>query len=182
MENIPKYDHVPTIFSTFEHPPEFWEEYGRVIATYGFLEHTLYGAICLFSGYLNYPKEELPEKLKRRMRKSIVDSLNPLISEFEKAIRGYPNVKLRDLELLLTKLNETVEIRNMFCHAFWGPPDSNGSTVPFYFDKSHKYFDQPVDLAYLNRTRRHVTELINDIGILIFINGLKLNLKTRKDG
>ena len=84
MEKIPKYDHVPTIFSTFEHPPEFWEEYGRVIATYGFLEHTLYCAISLFSGIQNYPAEELPENIKRRMRKAITDSLSPLISEFEK--------------------------------------------------------------------------------------------------
>ncbi len=181
MKEAPKYDHVPTIFSTFEHPPEFWEEYGRVIATYGFLEHALYGAICLFSGYLNYPTEELPEKLKRRMRKAITDSLSPLISDFEKAIRDYPNAKLSGLEVLLAKLNETIEIRNMLCHGFWGPPDYYGSTIPFYFDKSHKYFGQPVDLAYLYRTRQHVTELINDIGILIIINGLKFKSKTRKD-
>ena len=134
----------PKQFPTHRHPPEFWEELGRCIATFGCLEYALFQACFLFTGNKVCPAEthsvkEMKEKVmewENDVGKKLSDTLWPLIVKFEKAIRDYPNAKTDGLEELLIHLKEGVDIKNMLCHACWPSPVRNGFTKPFYFKSS----------------------------------------------
>ena len=172
----------PELFPTHKHPPEFWEELGRVVATFGCLEYTLFQAYFLFTGNQKYPEEthtieEMIEKIKEwesEVGEALSDTLWWLIIKFEKAIRDYPNAETDGLEELLAHLKKVVDIRNMFCHAFWSSPDSRGYTNPFYFKRNFEYFDTPVDLTFLKLSRQHTAELIGLVLNALSSNGLEL--------
>ncbi len=172
----------PNKFPTHRHPPEFWEELGRCIATFGCLEYALFQACFLLTGNKVFPLEThsfevMKEKLSEwesEVGKALSDPLRPLINKFEKAIRDYPNAKTDGLEELLDHLKEGVDIRNMLCHSFWPSPDRKGFTKPFYFKRDFEYFDTPVNLAFLRQTRQHTTELIRLVLIMVASNGLEL--------
>ena len=172
----------PEQFPTHRHPRKFWEELGRCIATFGCLEYVLFRAYFLFTGNKVYPVEthtveEMKEKIRERdseVGKALSGTLWWLTIKFEKAIRDYPNAKTDGLEELLDHLKEVVDIRNMLCHAFWPSPDRNGFTKPFYFKRDFEYFDTPVNLAFLRQTRKHTTELICLVLIMVASNGLEL--------
>ena len=175
----------PKQFPTHRHSPEFWEELGRCIATFGCLEYALFQACFLFTGNKIYPVEtHTVEEMKEKVRewesevgKSLSNPLKLLIGKFEKAIRDYPNAKTDGLEDLLDHLKEGVDIRNILCHAFWPSPDRNGFTNPFYFKRDFKYCDTPVNLAFLRQTRQHTTELICLVLAMVVSNGLELPVR-----
>ena len=52
-------DQLPPSFPTHLHSPEFWEQLGRTIATYGFLEEVLGRAIFAFTATRAYSPEEI---------------------------------------------------------------------------------------------------------------------------
>lgn len=136
----------------------------------------------MFTGNKAYPVEthsveEMKEKVsewKSEVGNALSDPLGQLIKKFEKAIRDYPNAKTDGLEELLDYLKKLVDIRNILCHAFWPPPDRNGSTIPFFFKRDFVKFDTPVNLAYLSQTRQHTTELIRLVLYIVDSNGLEL--------
>jgi hypothetical protein len=52
-------DKLPPLFPTHGHSPHFWEQLGRTIATYGFLEEILGKAIFAFTATRNYSLDEI---------------------------------------------------------------------------------------------------------------------------
>lgn len=52
-------DELPPLFPTNRHSPQFWEQLGRAIATYGFLEEVLGKAIFAFTATRNYSSDEI---------------------------------------------------------------------------------------------------------------------------
>ena len=50
---------LPEMFPTHRHSPQFWEQLGRTIATYGFLQEVLGKAIFAFTATRNYPETEI---------------------------------------------------------------------------------------------------------------------------
>ena len=172
----------PKQFPTHGHSPEFWEELGRCIATFGCLEYVLFQAYFLFTGNKVYPVEthsveEMKEKVSEwesEVGNALSDPLWQLIKKFEKAIRDYPNAKTDGLEELLDHLKKGVDIRNILCHAFWPSPDRNGFTKPFFFKRDFVRCDTPVNLAFLRQTRKQTTKLICLVLNMVDSNGLEL--------
>ena len=56
---------LPQRFPTHRHAPDFWEQLGRTIATFGFLEETLGKAIFAFTATTEYSKEEVQKVLAK---------------------------------------------------------------------------------------------------------------------
>ncbi len=46
-------DKLPPLFPTHRHSPQIWEQLGRTVATYGFLEEVLGKAIFAFTATRN---------------------------------------------------------------------------------------------------------------------------------
>jgi len=63
MNNAPEHKrfvvdtkNLPPLFPTHRHSAMFWENLGRTIATFGFLEEVLGKAIFVFSATTQYPE------------------------------------------------------------------------------------------------------------------------------
>ncbi|MBL4617891.1 MAG: hypothetical protein JKY46_09350 [Robiginitomaculum sp.] len=157
-------DNWPTNF----HNDEFWSALGRTIATFGALENTLAKAIASFSGTIKYEEDEVEqeyEKWKQKLEKALSDPLGSLISAFEKEVKNHPETCISNPHDLIADLRKAVKLRNVLCHGFWGKPDKDGKTIPSFYTRSQpekklQVLDTPIDIEYLEQTRKHVVELI----------------------
>ena len=52
-------DSLPPMFPTHSHAPEFWEQLGRTIATYGLFEEVLGKAIFAFTTTRRYSLDQI---------------------------------------------------------------------------------------------------------------------------
>ena len=66
------------------------------------------------------------------------------------------------LAALVTNLREAKRLRDVLCHGSWQLPDAGGQSLPFFVDKKLNEFITPVDVEFLEKTRRGVAELICD--------------------
>ena len=59
---------LPQLFPTHGHSPQFWEQLGRTIATYGFLEEVLGKAIFAFTATRTYGPTKSTRLIKHGYR------------------------------------------------------------------------------------------------------------------
>lgn len=74
---------LPDQFPTHLHAPAFWEELGRAVATYGFLEEVLGKAIFALSGTATYTDDALAAELGKwqiTLEKALTDALGAVVS------------------------------------------------------------------------------------------------------
>ena len=155
---------LPELFHTHRHDAKFWEELGRTVATFGFLEEILGKAIFAHTATCHYGEDEVDAAYRKwlpRLKKALYDPLGILINEYDKAVREHPDVLIQDHDLndLINELRIASENRNMLCHASWLPPDDSGASIPFYVNRKMEMFDKPVDVDYLRQTRVATAEL-----------------------
>jgi hypothetical protein len=153
---------LPEDFPTHLHPPEFWEELGRVIATFGFLEETLGKAIFSFTATREYPEAELTaayEKWLPTLQRALSDPLGGLINSYAEAVRHHGKATINNLGDLLTDLGAALAVRNALCHGSWRLPDAHGRSLPLYVNRKAEIFETSIDIAFLRQTRAHVVEL-----------------------
>jgi len=153
---------LPKDFPTHLHPAEFWEELGRVVASFGFLEEALGKAIFSFTATREYPEAELTaayEKWLPTLQRALSDPLGGLINSYAKAVRHHGKATVSNLDDLLADLRAASAVRNVLCHGSWRPPDAHGRSLPFYVNRKDEIFETPIDIAFLRRTRAHVVEL-----------------------
>ncbi len=154
---------VPDQFPTHRHKSEFWEKLGRIVATFGFLEETLGKAIFAFAATRPYSEKEVLKAYEDwlpNLERALYDQLGNLIEAYGKAVRDHPNATIENLDELLCKLKAASKIRNVICHGSWGPPDSEGASLPFFVSRQMERFETPIDTQYLIQLQRHVSELI----------------------
>lgn len=68
-------------FPTQFHEAALWEQLGRTVAAFGFLENVLVKAIFAFSGMWEYKDEDVPKALdnwRRRLEAAMKSTLWPL--------------------------------------------------------------------------------------------------------
>lgn len=154
---------LPPDFPTHLHGATFWEELGRTVATFGFLEETLGRAIFALTATREMPDNKLQEEYEKwipTLEKALSDPLGPLINSFGKAVRANSASGLANLDDLLDDLREASFVRNVLCHGSWKVPDNQGKSVPHFVDKKLRVFQTPVDVSFLQQVRRHVTVLV----------------------
>lgn len=153
---------VPQGFPTHLHSAPFWEELGRVVATFGFLEQTLGKAIFAITATVEYSEEavsEALEKWSKEIQGALSDPLGAKIAAYERAWSQHTGIVMGDLDELVSHLREAAKVRNALCHGSWGFPDLQGRSVPFFVDRKLRKFETPVDVAFLEQTQQHVVEL-----------------------
>jgi hypothetical protein len=95
VERLP--DHFPTQL----HSGAFWEQLGRTVATFGFLEDTLGRAIFALSGTVRYVENEIDEaalaKWLSTLERALADPLGGLIDAYGKAARSHPEATYENL-------------------------------------------------------------------------------------
>ena len=153
---------LPDKYPTHRHSSEFWEALGRTVATYGFLEEILGKAIFVFTATREYQEDEVKEALEnwsRTLERALYDPLGNLIDSYSKSVRENSNSTIENLDDLVEKLRKASKVRNVLCHGSWRYPDVDGKSVPFFINRQNEIFDTPVDVLYLEKVQRHVSEL-----------------------
>ena len=165
MKENPHYvdpESVPPKFPTHRHKEEFWENLGRVVATFGFLEEVLGKAIFSFTATRPLEPSELNDAYQKwvsTLEKALTDPLGKLIDNYERAVKEHPHASAQDLGNLIRCLREASKIRNVLCHGSWPPPDLQGASRPRFVDKKLNEFCTSVDCAFLVQVQKHVAQL-----------------------
>ncbi|PLW77891.1 hypothetical protein [Cohaesibacter celericrescens] len=153
---------LPPKFPTHMHAPKFWEQLGRTIATYGFLEEVLGKAIFAFSATTNYRSIEIDAVYQAwlpQLERALTDPLSNLAEAYGKAARQNPETTTKNVDELVAHIKKAAVIRNVLCHGSWRMPDADGASVPLYVNRHKQVFDDAIDLAYLEKVQTHVAEL-----------------------
>jgi hypothetical protein len=155
-------DNLPPMFPTQTHSPQFWEQLGRTIATYGFLEEVLGKAIFAFTATRNYSPEEIDAAYRAwlpQLERAFTDQLWTLAESYRKATRENPATTTENVDELVGDIKEATAIRNVLCHGSWRTPDADGASVPLFVNRQKQMFDTAIDIAYLKQVQAHVAEL-----------------------
>ncbi|MXX88687.1 MAG: hypothetical protein F4213_03185 [Boseongicola sp. SB0677_bin_26] len=155
-------DALPIGFPTHCHSPAFWEQLGRTVATFGFLEEILGKAVFSFTATRRYEQAEVDAAFKEwlpTLQKALTNPLGSLIAQYERAVRDHPEATVEDLDELLHLLRQAAKQRNVLCHGSWSTPDANGASMPLFVDQKQNVFDMRIDCAYLEQVQRHVAEI-----------------------
>lgn len=154
---------LPQDFPTHHLSMEFWENLGRTVATFGFLEKVLGKAIFVFIDTRHYnTSEELEAQLDDLFQKldfALTGQLGALIDNYESAVKRHQESPVDNFGNLLKDLRKAAELRNIICHGSWGDPDSNGASLPYFFNKRKEKVITPMSSDDLTRLQRHVAGL-----------------------
>lgn len=154
---------LPPMFPTHRHSPKFWEQLGRTIATFGFLEEVLGKAIFAFTATRQYNSEEIDAAYQAwlpQLERALTDQLWNLADSYGKAARDNPATMTENIGELIEDIKKAAVIRNVLCHGSWRTPDENGASIPLFINRQKEKFDTAIDLAYLKQVQEHVVELV----------------------
>ena len=154
---------LPKLYPTHLHQIEFWENLGRLVATFGFLEGVLTRAIFALTATVKCEESEFEEAFEKwlpKLERSLSDQLGGLIDTYGKAVRDNPEADKEGLDHFLSALREASKVRNVLCHGSWGMPDKKGASKPFFITKKNEKFETAIDVSYLQQVQEHVVELI----------------------
>jgi hypothetical protein len=166
---------LPADYPTHRHSDEFWEQLGRTVATYGFLEQVLGRAIFALTATRKYAQDELEEAYGNwlgQLERALSDPLGGLITAYDNALRKHHELPVHNPEQLIADLQCAAQLRNVLCHGSWQPPDGEGKSVPLFVDRKLKIFATSIDVSYLQQVRAHVTGLI--CAVIDSISGMGL--------
>lgn len=154
---------LPKVFPTHKHEPMFWENLGRVVATFGFLEEILGKAIFAFTATKPYSEEEVQKVYENwlpKLQDALSNQLWNLIESYGKAVLEHPDATIENLDELLDQLKNAAKVRNVICHGSWRSPNVEGGSVPFFVNRQKESFQTAIDIAFLFQLQKHVSELI----------------------
>lgn len=159
-------DKLHTDYPTHCHSALFWEELGRTVASFGFVEEMLGKAIFALSGTVAFDPAGDPEAFNKwieTLKKALTDQLDGLIIAYKRALEENARTNGKNHSGHLADLDQARIIRNVLCHASWGKPDYEGRTVPMFVNRKLTVFDTPVDVEFLRQTRSALKEIVCDI-------------------
>ncbi|GAC1336390.1 MAG: hypothetical protein NVSMB26_22870 [Beijerinckiaceae bacterium] len=155
-------DKLPPLFPTHRHSPQFWEQLGRTIATYGFLEEVLGKAIFALTATRGYSPDEIDAAYQAWLpqpERALTDQLGNLAESYGRAARDNPATTTTNVDELIEGIKKATVIRNVLCHGSWRSPNTNGASVPLFVNRQKQVFDTAIDVAYLEQVQAHVVEL-----------------------
>src|SRR3972149_1330983 len=97
-------DKLPPLFPTHRHSPQFWEQLGRTIATYGFLEEVLVKAIFAFTATRKYSRDEIDAAFQAwlpQLERALTDQLWNLAESYGTAARENPATTTENVDELV---------------------------------------------------------------------------------
>lgn len=169
-------DQLPVDYPTHRHSGVFWEQLGRTVASYGFLEQVLGRAIFALTATRRYAQDDLEQAYSKwlgQLERALTDPLGGLIDSYSSALRNYHKMPASNLEQLVEDLRQAAELRNVLCHGAWQAPDANGKSLPLFVDKKQRIFATSIDIAYLQQVRAQVAGLVCSVFNSIGSTGLQ---------
>jgi hypothetical protein len=158
---------LPASYPTHLHPPLFWEQLGRTIATFGFLELVLGKAIFAFTATRKYNSEDEAykafEEWLPKLERALTDQLCNLAESYGKAVRENQDSTIENIDQLVRDIKEATKIRNILCHGAWDPPDVEGKSMPSFVNKNLEICETRFDVQLLRQVQDHVTTLACDV-------------------
>lgn len=155
-------ENLPDMFPTHRHEPEFWEQLGRAIASFGFLEEVLGKAIFAFTATRRYAENEIDaayEAWLPTLERALTDQLVNLAEAYGKATRDNPDTTTENVSDLVEDIKSAAILRNVLCHGSWRAPNANGAAIPLFINRQKEVFETPIDVAYLRQIQAHVAYL-----------------------
>lgn len=142
--------------SAYELNPEFLQELGMAVSTYGLLERILEKAIAALA-----PQDD---RWLDKVLKAVSDPLGSLINEYEKQLKpdGEWDTELSDeinLPDLIKDLRDALVIRNMLCHSYWIPGTTQGKLKPVFVNRNREV----VISEYSSADLREITQCVHDM-------------------
>ena len=159
-------ERLPADYPTHRHSAVFWEELGRTLATFGFLEETLGKAIFALTATRRYDDADLASAYENwlpTLEKAVSDPLGRRIDLYGRAMKDHSDLRFQGHTELVSDLRSASALRNVLCHGSWGVPDNQGRSVPFFVTQKMMIFETSIDVEYLRQTRSHVVELICEV-------------------
>lgn len=159
-------DRLPADFPTHRHSSDFWEELGRAVATFGFLEQILKKAIFALTATRSYSLDQIEEaycKWEKTLERTLVDTLGRLAKSYGNALRNHSQATAANFEVLIESLLRAADLRNVLCHGTWQSPSEDGRSLPLYVSNDLSVFETSMDVHYLRQIREGVVELACEI-------------------
>jgi hypothetical protein len=153
-------------FPTQFQSSELWEELGRTVASFGFLEEMLGKAIYALTGTKEFDPAGDPEAFNdwiKTLEKALTGQLGALIDRYAQALRENNRTIENDYSNQIAELKAANGIRNALCHGSWGKPDEEGRTVPKFVNRKLEMFETAVDLNFFRQTRAALRHMICDV-------------------
>lgn len=159
-----KKEDLPNLYPTHMHSAEFWEALGRTIGTFSLLEEVLGKAVFAFQATKPYDEAVFEDQFNQWQKElgiCLNGQLGGLIRIYEKAVKAHPETTLENLSDLITDLYKISRYRNTLCHGSWRtPPNSNGETIPFFFDRKMERFEKPINASFLYNIQSDTVHII----------------------
>ena len=157
---------LPVLFPTHTHPPLFWEQLGRTIATFGFLEEVPGKAIFAFSATRNFEAYEIEDAYEAwlpKLERALIDPLCNLADSYGKAVREKQDSTIENVGELVERIKQAASIRNVLCHGSWRAPDNEGKSLPLFVNRAKEIFETRIDIPFLRQVQDHVSDLACDV-------------------
>jgi hypothetical protein len=157
---------LPALYPTHMHPGAFWEQLGRTMASFGFLEEVLGKAIFAFTATRNYSKNEIENAYETWMSKleiALSGDLWKLADNYGKALKENQRSSVENVDDLVQNFKDAAKVRNILCHASWRVPDDEGKSLPFFVSRKNEVCETKFDIELLRKVQDHVNELACDV-------------------
>ena len=159
-------ERMPDRWPTHRCPAGFWEELGRTIATFGFLEDCLTRANLALTASREYESVEDAEQAfgvwERDLERSLDESLGVLIERFVRALSKDHQFREAYVKEIETKLHKIADWRNALCHGSWTDYDrrSEMATLRYWPRKGwREHSEQPISRENLEAICRDVVDI-----------------------
>lgn len=136
-------------------PAVFWQELGKTVAAFGYLEHILASTCYALlstgeraSALLEADDDEAMRRWAKRLLNSRTDSMGPLTRELDRVLTEDGVVPRAVREDLVARLNELRPWRNALCHGAWLSVDEDGSASLHHLYRD----DDGLPVAFEERT------------------------------
>ena len=126
-------DYLPAGWPVNQGIPEFWQELGKTVAAFGYLEHVLTKTCYTLLATAGSAADLVDENGKvlyrwyQRADRAQTDSLYGLTRELERILGEDPKISCTLRENLVEQLDELRFWRNAICHGAWLQVDKDGS-------------------------------------------------------
>ena len=162
-------DVLPPDWPVNQGPAEFWQELGKTVAAFGYLEHilasTCYALLATgarAAALLEADDNAALSEWWKRLVGSQTDSLYRLTRELESVLTETGVVPRTVREDLVARLDELRPWRNALCHGAWLSVDENGSARlehVYRYEGLPAGFERSVDVKRLSDLRADTVDV-----------------------
>ena len=162
-------DVLPPDWPVNQGPAVFWQELGKTVAAFGYLEHIL-ASTCFAllatgeraTALLQENDHEAMRRWTKRLVHSQTDSLRRLTCQLEKVLTETGLVPRAVREDLVARLDELRAWRNALCHGAWLSVDKDGSARLEHVYRDERLptgFERDVDVKRLSDVRGRTVDV-----------------------